>query len=195
MGAYIINIPSAVDRIIYVVVESDGKTEIATRSVSSLQPYTEPDMEQVRKEAYQKGYETGYKDGYNEPGKNQQEAYQRGINDAREGKASCQFCRFTDVRQDMEPCASCSNNYDNKFEPEEQVTKGDIVLIKSTPEVEILVTYADEEYVSGIALTEVDDNCEIGDQYIDIRICNVEKTGKHYDIVSVLQKMREESNG
>lgn len=47
-----------------------------------LTPYTEPDLEQVRKEAYQKGYETGYEDGYNEPGKNQQEAYQRGLADA-----------------------------------------------------------------------------------------------------------------
>ena len=34
-----------------------------------LTPYTEPDLEQVRKEAYQQGYEQGYKDGYNEPGK------------------------------------------------------------------------------------------------------------------------------
>jgi len=84
---------------------------------------------------------------------------------------------------------------DLEQEQEEQITKGDIVLIRSTPEVEIFVTYADEEYVSGIALTEVDGYCEIGDQYIDIRISDVEKTGKHYDIVSVLQKMREESNG
>ena len=30
----------------------------------------------------QSGYETGYEDGYNEPGKNQQEAYQRGLADA-----------------------------------------------------------------------------------------------------------------
>ena len=45
-------------------------------------PYTEPDLEQVREEAYQKGYETGYEDGYSEPGKNQQEAYQRGLSDA-----------------------------------------------------------------------------------------------------------------
>ena len=50
--------------------------------ISKLTPYTEPDLEQVRKEAYQKGYETGYEDGYNEPGKNQQEAYQRGLADA-----------------------------------------------------------------------------------------------------------------
>ena len=50
--------------------------------ISKLTPYTEPDLERVRKEAYQKGYETGYEDGYNEPGKNQQEAYQRGLSDA-----------------------------------------------------------------------------------------------------------------
>lgn len=37
---------------------------------------------EVTADAYQRGYETGYKDGYNEPGKNQQEAYQRGLNDA-----------------------------------------------------------------------------------------------------------------
>lgn len=127
--------------------------------------------------------------------KAQEEAYQRGLNDAREGKASCQFCRFTDVRQDMEPCASCSNNYDNKFKPEEQVTKGDVVRIKSAPEVEILVTHADGGHVSGIALTELGDSCEIGDQFTDIVIHKVEKTGKHYDIVSVLQKMKEASDG
>lgn len=50
--------------------------------IGKLTPYTEPDLEQVRKEAYQKGYETGYEDGYNEPGKNQQEAYQRGLANA-----------------------------------------------------------------------------------------------------------------
>ena len=42
---------------------------IASNPISALTPYTEPDIEQVRKEAYQQGYEQGYKDGYNEPGK------------------------------------------------------------------------------------------------------------------------------
>jgi hypothetical protein len=37
----------------------------------------------------------------------------------------------------------------------------------------------------------VDGNCEIGDQYTDIRICNVEKTGRHYEIAEVLAKMKE----
>jgi hypothetical protein len=85
-----------------------------------LTPYTEPNLEQVRKEAYQKGYETGYKDGYNEPGKNQQEAYQRGLNDAREGKASCQFCEYEMCSDRADPCRICACNYMNFFEPKKQ---------------------------------------------------------------------------
>ena len=34
-----------------------------------IEPYTELDLEKVKKEAYQQGYEQGYKDGYNEPDK------------------------------------------------------------------------------------------------------------------------------
>ena len=75
-------------------------------------------------------------------------------------------------------------------EKEEKITKGDVVRIKSTPEIEIFVTYADEEHVSGIALTEVDGCCEIGDQYTGIVIHKVEKTGRHYEIAEVLQKMQ-----
>lgn len=142
--------------------DSDGKSKLALSVKADngyavfcteipLTPYTAPDLEQVRKEAYQQGYEQRYKDGYNEPGKEQGQ--------------------------------------------EEQITKGDIVLIKSVPKIEILVTYADVEHVSGIALTEVDALCEIGDQYTNIWISNVEKTGKHYDIAAVLKKMRGEQDG
>jgi len=86
MGAYIINVPSTVDRIIYVNVHPmDGKTYLASYSVDELTPYTEPDLEQikadwykagreaervrqpdieqVRKEGYKEGREVGIKDG------------------------------------------------------------------------------------------------------------------------------------
>jgi len=54
MGAYIINVPSTVDRIIYVNVHPmDGKTYLASYSVDNLTPYTAPDLEQVRKEAWE----------------------------------------------------------------------------------------------------------------------------------------------
>ena len=68
MGKYIVNIRETTDRIIFVGVK-DGETYAGVVSVSCLTPYTEPDLEQVRKEAYQQGYEQGYKGGYNESGK------------------------------------------------------------------------------------------------------------------------------
>ena len=172
--------------------------------------------DELEKQAYQRGYEgaydTAYADaeGIYESGK--RAMYQKGLKDAWEAARKiihmpeadllnlfpeCYAAVCTSVqvflKYDASECIEKIRAYEQR--QEERIIKGDIVLIKSTPEVEIFVTYANEEYVSGIALTEVDGNCEIGDQYTNIRISNVEKTGKHYDIVSVLQKMREESNG
>jgi hypothetical protein len=63
----------------------------------SLRPYTEPDTESIRKEAYQQG-----------------------INDAREGKASCQFCEYEMCSDRADPCRICACNYMNFFEPKKQ---------------------------------------------------------------------------
>lgn len=184
---------------------------VSENIVENLTPYTEPDMEQVRKEAYDKGYENGFIAGRLKAEKSGQsfykDGYQRGLNDAWE--AARKICTnwvmpdsvlseifgmdktIDDIMKESTASEAIEKIRQYEQRREEQITKGDVVRIKFTPEVEILVTYADEEYVSGIALTEVDGSCEIGDQYTDIMICNVEKTGKHYDIVSVLQKMRE----
>ena len=171
--------------------------------------------DELEKQAYEKGYETAKHECNIQAEKALREVgnrhYQKGLNDAWECARTI-FCtsrgeleRIFDLEEDDNGLLWVYHEYtaseaiekirQYEQEKEEQITKGDVVLIKSTPEVEILVTYADEEYVSGIALTEVDGNCEIGDQYTNIRISNVEKTGKHYDIVSVLQKIKESDNG
>ena len=171
--------------------------------------------DELEKQAYQRGYKEAYDTAYAdaeeiyESGK--RAMYQKGLKDAWE--AARKICTnwvlsdsllskifgidktIDDVMKENTASEAIEKIQAYEQEKEEQIIKGDSVLIKSTPEVEILVTYADEEYVSGIALTEVDGNCEIGDQYTNIRISNVEKTDKHYDIASVLQKMREESDG
>ena len=167
--------------------------------------------DELEKQAYQRGYKEAYDTAYAdaeeiyESGK--RAMYQKGLKDAweaarkifsmdgEERETLLSNCFFKDVLENISASEAVEKIRQYEQEKEEQITKGDIVLIKSTPEVEILVTYADEEHVSGIALTEVDGNCEIGDQYTNIRISNVEKTGKHYDIVSVLQKMKESDNG
>ncbi len=76
MGAYIINVPSTVDRIIYTNVDPmNGKTYIASYSVDDLTPYTGPDFEQIMKEAYKDGYNAGF-------GKKIHTSYQEGLSDA-----------------------------------------------------------------------------------------------------------------
>ena len=158
------------------------------KSVEDLTPYTEPDLEQVRKEAYKEGREAGMCEAW--------EAARKictnwCINDNDLGLIFGKGKTIDDIMREFTATEAIEKIRQYEQRQEEQITKGDIILIKSTPEAEILVTYANEEYVSGIALTEVNGNCEIGDQYTNIRISNVEKTGKHYDIVSALKKMQE----
>ena len=153
-----------------------------------LTTYTEPDLEQVKKD-YDAFYEQGLADAWDAARK----IY---LDSDKGGLAPREFTVIFDNMnmQDVFAKLSASDCIEKirQYEHGEKITKGDVVRIKSAPEVEILVTYADEEHVSGIALTEVDGNCEIGDQYTDIVIHKVEKTGKHYEIAEVLQKMREE---
>ena len=176
---------------------------VSENIVENLTPYTEPDLEQVRKEAYDKSMGDAEMLAYKLYSPKIDEAYQHGLNEAwdaaRKIWQSDIYLRIFKVpmRMDCFTKFSASEAIEKirqyEQEQKEKITKGDVVRIKSAPEVEILVTCADGGHVSGIALTEVDDNCEIGDQYTDIVIHNVEKTGRHYEIAEVLQKMKEES--
>jgi len=153
-----------------------------------IEPYTDPDLEQVRKEAYERGAEDMRKalrllidcddDCLTTPDI---------FHTFREGSYHA-VVRKHPAMEIIEKI--------RQYEQEEKIVKGDVVRIKSAPEVEILVTYVHKEYVGGIALTEVDDSCEIGDQFTDIIIHKVEKTGRHYEIAEVLKKVKElQQNG
>lgn len=125
--------------------------------------------------------------------KAQEEAYRRGLSDAWEAARKIQDTggNLNWWIHNVSAPEAIDKIRQHEQEQEERITKGDVVRIKSAPEVEILVTYADGVHFSGIALTEVDDSCEIGDQYTDIVIHKVEKTGRHYEIAEVLAKMKE----
>lgn len=76
---------------IYRMVNST-KTFTATELATLFTPYTEPDMEQVRKEAYDKGYDDAAAEiGSNEQQAIAEKAYQKGLSDAWEcaRKISC----------------------------------------------------------------------------------------------------------
>jgi len=64
---YIVNLMDETQIIVEVGANSTGAALIASNPISALTPYTEPDLEQVRKEAYDEGYDDakgGYENGF-----------------------------------------------------------------------------------------------------------------------------------
>lgn len=83
---YIVEI-GRLERLYKAFIGAHGKPEITWLSPEvDLTPYTEPDMEQVKKEAYDKGYENGFIAGHLKAEKSGQsfyeDGYQCGLNDA-----------------------------------------------------------------------------------------------------------------
>ena len=174
--------------------------------IGKLTPYTEPDLEQVRKEAYDKGYMAAYVKSHMET----RGSYQQGLADAWEAARKIIHMPEGDLLNIFAECYSsvCTAlqvllKYDaaeaiakiKEYEDGKQEIKvGDIVRLKSAPEIEIWVTDISDEdggRLSGLALKSVGDNCEIGDTYAYREIYMFERTGKHYDVAAVLAKMKE----
>ena len=165
-------------------------------------PYIEPDLEQVRKEAYEEGwkeaedhYEKGYDDGYD-----------TGLSDAWDAARKISSMN-SPTRDEVFGLVITSNIFDENTASEaiekirqyeqgkEEIKVGDVVRLKNAPEIEIWVTDISDEdggLLSGLATKTVGDNCDMGDTYANRNIYNFERTGKHYDVPNVLEKMREE---
>ena len=118
-----------------------------------------------------------------------QRGYEAGLNDAKEGKASCQFCEYEVCSDRVDPCRVCACNYKNFFEPKKQ-------------EKEEQFHVGDEfENESGKRFVIIKMNGNKIDRYVDeegktyclfqeYRI--MRKTGRHFpEISEVLRKMRE----
>ena len=177
-----------------------------------LTPYTEPDLDAIRQEAYQErrakakleynkdwneAYDKGYKyaqaECNNQAVKNIQEAYQRGLDDAESGKTSCEFCEFQPNDESNEPCVSCRCAYLNKFRPKQEdaeIKVGDEVVNTERGAIEdpFVVTSVDGDCIRGFDFDPAF-GLRLRGGYIDAK-----KTGRHFtEIAEVLAKMREEA--
>lgn len=136
--------------------------------------------------------------------KAQEEAYQKGLSDAWEAartlwntpnrKEIFGHTTFNTVLTTLTAQEAIEKIRQHEQEKEE-IKVGDVVRVKNAPEIEIWVTDISDEdggLLSGLALKKVDDNCDMGDTYANRNIYNFERTGKHYDVPTVLEKMREE---
>ena len=128
-----------------------------------------------------------------------QRGYEAGLNDKKEGKATCQYCEYEYLDETEEPCKKCCKAYMNKYKPkakEEQIQVGDEVIRHYKSE------FAEGDDAPSIFLSEEDGyfRC-LAFNGRSIMIAEYpknqyRKTGRHFpEIAEVLRKMKEADNG
>ena len=175
--------------------DSDGKSKLALSVKADngyavfcteipLTPYTEPDLEQVRKEAYKEGREAGIKDGKCEAW----EASKKIINMPFEERRKI----FVEsLIQKIHSIYTASEAIE-KIRQYEQIQIGDEVERILNGEVDSKAVFLEDNegyyrclFWTGCCFTTLSYPKE-----------QFRKTGRHFDeIATVLEKMREESNG
>ena len=194
----IITVDETADKVIIVGIEDDGSAYIGSADILDLPKYTEPDMEQVRKEAY----DIAYKDAEEIYEGGKRAMYQKGLSDAWEaarkiwkydtitlreifGKGVTRmdwFMKFTA----SEAIEKIRQYEQEKQEEDEEVNVGDEVIgiYKSGEQTEpFVIVKGNRDYYYGI-YSRTKEFCQGG--------LKLEKTGRHFpEIAAVLAKMKE----
>lgn len=183
MGKYVIESKFENTRCFLEVACENREPYFFINRVDSLTPYTEPDLEQVRKEAYDDGYNAGY-------GRKIDASYQEGLSDAWEAARKVVALSTVDRRKVFgseymysileKHTASEAIEKLKAYEQEEQIQVGDEVITASGKAVVLGVGPVHFEYVNADGSNGFD------------KVKNVEKTGRHFpEIAEVLAKMKE----
>lgn len=124
-----------------------------------------------------------------------QRGYEAGLNDKKEGKATCQYCEYEYLDETEEPCKKCCKAYMNKYKPKakkEQIQVGDEVIRHYKNE------FMEGDDAPSIFLYEEDGHFRcLAFNGRSIMIAEYpknqyRKTGRHFsEIAEVLQKMQE----
>lgn len=120
----------------------------------------------------------------------QDEAYQKGFEDGKKSiDKGCEGCRYTSKKSHEEPCFSCTRNHMDQYEPmpkqDDRIEVGDEV-IWTTDNITLIATSI---YKVG-SINWCDGVAKDGKVYSTL-IENDRKTGKHFDIQSILDAMKQ----
>ena len=159
---------------------------------SNFAPYTEPDLDAIRKEEYYKGFQAGSANTSlvitdNTIRERIEEAYQQGLEDSRNRKATCEFCEYAGNDESNEPCVSCCCGYMNRFRPKkEEIQIGDEVKFYNGEKCVVTV-------VENGQVLEVMDGDGFSMEMNDGLRNSMDKTGRHFnELGKLLQKIKED---
>ena len=159
-----------------------------------LTPYTEPDLEQVKADAYNDGYKAGREaEKVRQPDLEQvrkeayQNGYRRALADVREENV-CQTCVYFDRDENEEPCVRCPRDFLDQYTPKQErdaeIKVGDEVV--SEDDIKAVVIDMDN-----YLLHVLDENGVVQGWPIE----DAAKTDRHFsEIAAVLEKMRGEQD-
>ena len=119
-----------------------------------------------------------------------QRGYEAGLNDEKEGVATCQYCKYEYLDETEEPCKKCCKAYMNKYKPkakEEQIQVGDEVIPKETEYDTMIATRLWKDDYDSDCIDAIGFDGRIS----SFLVSRVSKTGKHYEIAEVFAKMKE----
>ena len=166
---YIIEIPDDVQYVLF-----NGKAD--NKYYTAVRPIAE--LEELNSDYINEHY-----------GELQDEAYQRGLEDGKwKAEDGCDGCKYYEDTSLTNPCSECSRGCVDHYKPSsdpDRIEVGDEV-IWTTDNIKLIVTSMYE--VGGI--NWCDGLAQDGKVYSTL-IENDRKTGKHYDIASILEAMRE----
>ena len=147
----------------------DSNLFVDTLAVENLEQYIPADVEKIYDKAYGDGYNKGFEDG------------------KKSTEKGCEGCKFESRTAIEEPCKYCSNCHTSKYTPmpkhSDRIEVGDEVVWNDGTTLTVTRVYKldDDEWCDGMD--------EDGRMYGVLKN-NVRKTGKHYDIASILEAMR-----
>ena len=170
---------------------ADSEEDHSWSRIKSIEEFEELTADYVNKHfgdlqdtAYQRGLEDGKEYGLEESDMREAVSYQRGLED---GKAvndkGCEGCRYGGTPQGDSPCFNCSNYYTNNWtakQTDDEIKVGDEVADKD----------GDKTIVTNIHGDLFDGLCSDGSTMTDLFLDDNRKTGRHFDIASILEDMR-----
>jgi len=171
MSKYIIDIPDNVKKIVYFHVGNANAVWTTTNDLDDLETlnsdYINEHFGDLQDTAYQRGFEDG-----------------KAVNDK-----GCEGCMYQDNTIEHHPCGVCCNAYNNRWKAkDDRIEVGDEVEWDNdfTGDrfivTRIYQPYGKKEQCDGIG----DD----GDVYRAVLIESLVKTGRHFDIASILEAMK-----
>ena len=183
------NMPSPTKgRVVAIPITIDDTTFNIPTEMAFIEPYTEPDLTQIKLDARYDGYDAGCEDGV-----------KAGWGLAQKiATMTYSELEYADIPQDWRLLSyqeAKTKYYEWKAKKESSVDVGDEIYAISNPNIRAYVAKTDGKHFEGYALTNVYNYCSVGEKYgfAYNTLDSWKKTGRHFDTVEdILKAMKGE---